>query len=87
MVRASTHMESDSMHDWASSPRYRATQYHYIPFYLPPPDHHHLPPDALCPSKELHVTPFPQDHDLPWDSLGFPGALGAHLVPPLQSED
>ena len=84
-MRASTHMESVSMRGWASSPRYRATQYHHIPFYLPPPDHHHLP-DGLHLSKEPQVAPFHQDHDSPWDSLGSSGAPGAHLAPPPQSE-
>jgi hypothetical protein len=88
MVHASTHMESVSMRGWASSPRYRATQYqyHHVPFYLPPPDHHHLP-DGLHLSKEPQVAPFHQDHDSPWDSLGSSGAPGAHLAPPPQSED
>jgi hypothetical protein len=86
MVRASTHMEFFSLHGWTSSTRYRAIQCHHVPFYLPPPDHHHLP-DALHLSKGPQVAPFPQDHDSPWDSLGSLGAPGAHLAPPPQSED
>ncbi len=86
MVRASTHMEFFSLRGWTPSTRYRAIQCHHVPFYLPPPNHHHLP-DALHLSKGLQVAPFPQDHNSPWDSLGSPGAPGAHLAPPPQSED
>ena len=87
MVCASTHMESFSLHGWASSTQHRSIQYHHVPFYLHPPNHHHLP-DALHLSKEPQVAPFPQDHDSLWDSLGSSGAPGAqHLAPLPQSED
>ncbi len=84
-MHASMHMESVSLHGWASSTQYRAIQYHHVPFCLLPPDHHHLP-DALRPSGKLQVAPFPNGHDSPRDSLASPGAPGAHLLPP-QKED
>ena len=86
MVHASTHMESFSMCGWASSPRYRATQYHHVPFYLPPPDLHHLP-DALRVSRQSQGTPFPYDHDSPRNSLACPGAPEPLLAPSPQGEN
>jgi hypothetical protein len=85
MVHASMHMESVSLHGWAST-QYRAIQSsHHVPFYLLPPNHHHLP-DALQHSNESQVTPFPNSNDSPGDSLASPGAPGANLSPP-QGED
>jgi len=90
MVHASTHMESFSMRGWASSPRYRATQYHHVPFHLPPPVFHHLP-DALRVSSQSQGTPLPYDHDSLRNSLACPGApgalLGALLAPTPQGEN
>jgi hypothetical protein len=49
------HMESVSLRGWAST-GYRAIQpSHHVPFYLLPPNHHHLP-DALRHSNESQVT-------------------------------
>jgi hypothetical protein len=85
MVHASTHMESVSLRDWAST-RYREIQSsHHVPFYLLPPDHHHLP-DALRHSNESQVTLFPNGNNSPGDSLASPRAPGAPLLPP-QGED
>jgi len=85
MVHASTHMESVSLRGWAST-QYRAIQSsHHVPFYLLPPNHHHLP-DVLRHSNKSQVTPFPNGNNSPGDSLASPGAPGAHLSPP-QGED
>ncbi len=85
MVHTSTHIESGNLRGWAST-RYRAIQSsQHIPFYLLPPDHHHLP-DALPHSNESQVMPFSNGNDSLGDSLTSPGAPGAHLLPP-QGED
>jgi hypothetical protein len=85
MVHASTHMKSVSLHGWAST-RYRAIQLsHHVPFYLLPPDHHHLP-DALCHSNKSQVTSFPNGNNSLGDSLASPEAPGAHLLL-LQGDD
>jgi hypothetical protein len=81
MVHTSMHMESVSLHGWAST-QYRAIQSsQHVPFYLLPSNHHHFP-DVLCHSNESQVTPFPNGNNSPGDSLASPGAPGAQLLPP-----